>query len=221
MTPDNMEKCIDAAIGYGSYKKVHEYLMNKMKEEYEYLNKLFETQKETSVEEKTEQNVEKPVEKPIENAKADVSGNNVVSQPNEKKPVKKKAKDDTIGNVDTSGNDVGEQKTETDIKENVDNSGNVVANSGSENDVKLDAKQKQKMKQDATRARLEKEGKSPKDMLTEANLRRWIVDEKKSFAKIAADYVGCTEQEVSVIARQFELESPYSGRRGVIVGKMK
>ena len=41
-----MEKCIDAAIGYSSYKKVHEYLMNKMKEEYEYLNKLFETQKE-------------------------------------------------------------------------------------------------------------------------------------------------------------------------------
>ena len=230
MIPDNMEKCIDAAIGYSSYKNVYEYLMKRMKEDYEYLNHVFKTINEIAIEEKIEKVVEKPVENTIENTKTDVSGNNVPTQPKEKKPVKK-AKTNTIENVDTSGNHVETENKDVvavAVAETVDSSGNVVdenvddvSNSGTEPDVKLNAKQKQKLKQEATRARLEKEGKTPKDILTEDNLRQWIVNENKSYAKIAANYAGCTEQEVSIIANGYKLKSSYAGKKGVVYGKTK
>lgn len=223
-----MEKCIDAAIGYSSYKNVYEYLMKRMKEDYEYLNHVFKTINEIAIEEKIEKVVEKPVENAIENTKTDVSGNNVSTQPKEKKPVKK-AKTNTIENVDTSGNHVETEKKDVVAEaETVDSSGNVVdenvddvSNSATEPDVRLTAKQKQKLKQEATRARLEKEGKTPKDILTEANLIQWIVNENKSYAKIAANYAGCTEQEVSIIANGYKLKSSYAGKKGVVYGKTK
>jgi len=79
-----------------------------------------------------------------------------------------------------------------------------------------DIKKWQKEQEDKKAAELRAEGVNPATLLTEANLRKWIVDEKKTFAAIAREYVGLSDVIISAEAKKYGLQSDTSKRRMMI-----
>jgi acyl-CoA hydrolase len=79
-----------------------------------------------------------------------------------------------------------------------------------------DIKKWQKEQEDKKHAELRAEGVNPATLLTEANLRKWIVDEKKTFAAIAREYVGLSDVIISAEAKKYGLQSDTSKRRMMI-----
>ena len=79
-----------------------------------------------------------------------------------------------------------------------------------------DIKKWQKEQEDKKAAELRAEGVNPTTLLTEANLRKWIVDEKKTFAAIAREYVGLSDVIISAEAKKYGLQSDTSKRRMMI-----
>jgi len=68
-----------------------------------------------------------------------------------------------------------------------------------------------------TKKKLIEKGKTPEEILTKENLQKWLVDERRSYAYIAREYAGCTNQVVSDIAKGFGLETPFTNKRRYIL----
>jgi hypothetical protein len=84
-----------------------------------------------------------------------------------------------------------------------------------------DIKKWQKEQEDAKAAELRAKGINPASLLTEANMRKWVVDEKKTFAAIAREYVGLSDGVISSEAKKYGLQSDIAKRRAAILGAKK
>jgi len=76
----------------------------------------------------------------------------------------------------------------------------------------------QKAEEDKKRKEQEAKGINPKDLLTKENLKKWYVDDGKTFAFIAREYVGCKDTEVSAAAKLYGLQST---RKNVMIHPKK
>lgn len=47
----------------------------------------------------------------------------------------------------------------------------------------------------------------PKSLLTIENLKKWLIDEKRTYSYIAREYVGCKDSEVSAMAKAFNIQT--------------
>jgi hypothetical protein len=74
----------------------------------------------------------------------------------------------------------------------------------------------QKEQEDKKMQDLRASGVNPASLLTEANLRKWVEDEKKTFAFIAREYVGLSDGVVAAEAKKYGLQSDTSKRRAMI-----
>lgn len=74
----------------------------------------------------------------------------------------------------------------------------------------------QKEQEDKKMRDLRASGVNPASLLTEANLRKWVEDEKKTFAFIAREYVGLSDGVVAAEAKKYGLQSDTSKRRAMI-----
>ncbi len=74
----------------------------------------------------------------------------------------------------------------------------------------------QKEQEDKKMRELSESGVNPASLLTEANLRKWVVDEKKTFAAIAREYVGLSDSVIAAEAKKYGLQSDTSKRRAMI-----
>jgi hypothetical protein len=74
----------------------------------------------------------------------------------------------------------------------------------------------QKEQEDKKMRDLRATGVNPASLLTEANLRKWVEDEKKTFAFIAREYVGLSDGVVAAEAKKYGLQSDTSKRRAMI-----
>ena len=74
-----------------------------------------------------------------------------------------------------------------------------------------DQKLWQKEQEDKKRKENEDKGIDPKSLLTIENLKKWLIDEKRTFSYVAREYVGCKDSEVSSTAKAFNIEckKPY------------
>jgi len=79
-----------------------------------------------------------------------------------------------------------------------------------------DLKKWQKEQEEKKANELKAAGVNPLTLLTEANLRKWIVDEKKTFSAIAREYIGLSDAIISIEAKKYGLQSETSKRRGLI-----
>jgi hypothetical protein len=79
-----------------------------------------------------------------------------------------------------------------------------------------DQKKWQKEQEDKKMQELRDSGVNPASLLTEANMRKWIVDEKKTFAAIAREYVGLPDTVIAAEAKKHGLQSDTSKRRAMI-----
>jgi hypothetical protein len=50
-------------------------------------------------------------------------------------------------------------------------------------------------------------------------MRKWVVDEKKTFAAIAREYVGLSDGVIAAEAKRYGLQSDISRRRAIIGAK--
>jgi len=84
-----------------------------------------------------------------------------------------------------------------------------------------DIKKWQKEQEDNKAAELRAAGISPASLLTEANMRKWIVDEKKTFAALAREYVGLSDGVIASEAKRYGLQSDIAKRRAALIGAKK
>jgi hypothetical protein len=80
-----------------------------------------------------------------------------------------------------------------------------------------DIKREQREKQALKRAELDKKGITIELLLTEQNLRKWIIDENRTYAYIARELVGCSEDNVSIVARSFGIKSNVTAKKRAIM----
>ena len=206
----SMESVIDRLVGENGYAAVYSYIMERMKSDYEFMGGVFGAVKEEA---------------------------KVVAPVKEKKPVKKKAvvvaegkaeavaegdaevvpAENTIGNGVTPAPVVAPAAP---VEEKKKEEGVELPLEGEAPEQSLSTKQRQKLDQVQTRARLDKEGKTVEMMLSVENMKEWIAA-GKSYAYIASKLVGCPQKLVSDFAKANDLKSPYEGKTGVAIGMKK
>jgi hypothetical protein len=71
------------------------------------------------------------------------------------------------------------------------------------------------------RAELDAVGISAESLLNEANLRKWIEQDKLTYAKIARDYVGCDWKLVSLAAKQYGIVNNNSNFRHMYAARKR
>jgi hypothetical protein len=79
-----------------------------------------------------------------------------------------------------------------------------------------DIKRWQRDQEDKKKRELDAQGINPASLLTKENLHRWIVEEKKTFAAVAREYVGLPDSMVSSAAKSHGIQSETSKRRSMI-----
>jgi len=60
---------------------------------------------------------------------------------------------------------------------------------------------------------LDAQGVNPASLLTKENLQRWIIDEKKTYAAVARDYIGLPDSMIASSAKSFGIQSDASKKR--------
>jgi hypothetical protein len=68
---------------------------------------------------------------------------------------------------------------------------------------------------------LEAQGISSVSILTKENLKKWIEEEGNTYAWVAREKAGCSEEEVSAIAKSFGILSRASKKRGMLIAQKK
>jgi hypothetical protein len=79
-----------------------------------------------------------------------------------------------------------------------------------------DIKRWQREQEDKKKRELDEQGINPASLLTKENLHRWIVEEKKTFAAVAREYVGLPDSMISSAAKSHGIQSETSKRRSMI-----
>lgn len=202
---DSMESVIDRVIGENGYAAVYSYIMERMKSDFDFMGGIF-GKEQVEVEVRPPVKEKKPVKKkvqPVAETVAEGSAEVVPAQ-------------NTVGNVPVVVAPVAavaqEEKKEED--------GVVLPLEGDAPEEKLTTKQRQKIEQVKTRARLEKEGFTVEMLLNEENMTKWLAA-GKSYAVIACKEIGCQEKLVSDFAKEHKLKSAFVDQRGAMIARKR
>ena len=79
-----------------------------------------------------------------------------------------------------------------------------------------DLKKWQKEQEEKKKRELDAQGINPASLLTKENLQRWIVEEKKTYAAVAREYVGLPDSMVASSAKSFGIQSDTTRKRALI-----
>lgn len=79
-----------------------------------------------------------------------------------------------------------------------------------------DLKKWQKEQEEKKKRELDAQGINPASLLTKENLQRWIVEEKKTYAAVAREYVGLPDSMVASSAKSFGIQSDTTKKRAMI-----
>jgi hypothetical protein len=184
---ENLDFTLKQLVSVYGYSTVHTKLDEMMKKDYEDLRRIFEKQ---PVEKQTEAKATPKVEQKQKQVDEE---RNLMSMRDKKIKILKK---DTAAEVPAP---------QASVQENVSTA------------AAKEAKQHQKDLEVKKRQELEASGVVPESLLTEENLRKWILTEKRTFAYIARTYVGCPEAQVATVAKSFQIESEISKKRAEII----
>ncbi len=202
---ESMESVIDRLVGENGYAAVYSYIMERMKSDFDFMGGIF-GKEQVEVEVRPPVKEKKPVKKkvqPVAEAVAE-GGAEVVPAQN------------TIGNVPVVVAPVASVSQE----EKEEEDGTVLPLEGDAPEEKLTTKQRQKIEQVKTRARLEKEGFTVEMLLNVENMTKWLAA-GKSYAVIACKEIGCQEKLVSDFAKEHKLKSAFVDQRGAMIGRKK
>ena len=215
---------------------VIEYAENYVKRTYEEINKvharlfLKATVEAQNVVEETPIKVEestKEVVKNVEDAVEDAVEEADTTVEHVKKPKKCVKKVKPVEKVEEKPEEVPEESTIDDVSESAEDS----VEEDQAKDVDMDEKKRKeeekreqnriaKRRQTEAQRKTFEENKSkginPYDMLTKVNLEKWLIKEERTYADIAQNIVGCSDKDVSLAAKRFDVKSKYIGENGMI-----
>ena len=80
-----------------------------------------------------------------------------------------------------------------------------------------DIKKWQKEQEEKKKRELDAQGINPASLLTKENLERWILQEKKTYAAVAREYVGLPESMISSSAKSFNIQSETTKKRAALI----
>jgi hypothetical protein len=82
-----------------------------------------------------------------------------------------------------------------------------------------DLKAWQKEQEGKKLAELQKAGVVPESLLTAENIKKWIEEEKRTFAFVAREYLGIPEATVAEFAKKHGVKSSISKKRAILSAK--
>ena len=82
-----------------------------------------------------------------------------------------------------------------------------------------DLKAWQKEQEGKKLAELQKAGVVPETLLTAENIKKWIEEEKRTFAFVAREYLGLPEASVAEFAKEHGVKSTISKKRAILSAK--
>jgi hypothetical protein len=205
------------AIAWYGFQAVHDTFQEICKEDYEFLKKLYEVSVPAKVRpsppapvptQEAPQEEEIPRPEKLRDAKVRVV----------KKPTAPEDLVPTQPIVNNPSNTVIVEPTPPATQ--ADTSAVVNTHASGLTDPK-DIKKWQKEQEDKKKKELDAQGINPASLLTKENLQKWIVEEKKTFAAVARDYVGLPDSMVSASAKSYGIQSETSKRRAIIAASKR
>jgi hypothetical protein len=82
-----------------------------------------------------------------------------------------------------------------------------------------EVKRYQKEAEAKKRTELDAKGITVASLMTRDNLKKWIEDEGRTFAWVAREMIGCSDTLVSSMARNYGIQSNISKKRGILMGR--
>jgi len=77
----------------------------------------------------------------------------------------------------------------------------------------------QKEAEKKKRAELDAKGISVASLMTRENLKKWIEEDGKTYAWVAREIIGCAETLVSTMSKNYGIQSNISKRKGIIMSR--
>jgi len=77
----------------------------------------------------------------------------------------------------------------------------------------------QKEAEKKKRAELDAKGITVASLMTRENLKKWIEEEGKTYAWVAREVIGCAETLVSTMSKNYGIQSNISKRKGIIMSR--
>lgn len=79
----------------------------------------------------------------------------------------------------------------------------------------------QKEQEEKKLAELQKAGVVPESLLTAENIKKWIEEEKRTFAFVAREYLGLPEARVAEFAKKHGVKSTISKKKAIVSAKKR
>lgn len=199
--PTSMDQELRVLIGKYGFRAVHEGLLREMRQTFDYLNTVFTPPaKNDIVVPVVEETIPEPITTP-KHAPLDVIAvmkDTIALPPAATVPL-------TIDTEDEAPHDPNIKEvliTAKGAEQALQNQGQVTTKPKFDKEEQKEAVQKK-------RSELIAQGIVPESLLTKENLEKWI-GQGMSYQRIARDFVGVPDHEVSVIAKTFGLQSAKS-----------
>jgi len=86
---------------------------------------------------------------------------------------------------------------------------------------KAQIKKEQAEKVAEKHAEIVSKGIDPENLLTKANLKKWIETDNLTYTQIARDHVGLSAENIASVAKSFGFQSPIAKKRAMIIASRR
>jgi hypothetical protein len=183
-------------IGWYSLEEVHTCLEEICKEEFDFLKRLYSVKVPKTSEVQAQQQSQQPQVQQVQ-----------VQQSQKHTPLRADTKVVVVKQPEAQQEQSEPQQQQPEQQQ--------VHNVSGLSDPK-DIKKWQKEQEEKKKRELDAQGINPASLLTKENLERWILQEKKTYAAVARDYVGLPESMISSSAKSFNIQSETTRKRAAL-----
>ena len=192
----SLKEYLKELIGWYSLEEVHTCLEEICKEEFDFLKRLYSAKVP-----KTSQAQQQPQQQPQQQQQQQQSQ----QQPQKHTPLRADTKVVVVKQPEVEQQPEDQQQQQQQVH-------NLSGLSDSKDIKKWQKEQEEKKKRE-----LDAQGINPASLLTKENLERWILQEKKTYAAVAREYVGLPESMISSSAKSFNIQSETTRKRHAIM----
>ena len=188
-------------IGWYSLEEVHTCLEEICKEEFDFLKRLYSAKVPKTSQVQSQQQAQQQAQQQVQQVQVQQSQKHTLLRADTKVVVVKQS--------EPQQQQPEQQQPEQQQTQQVHNVSGL-------SDPK-DIKKWQKEQEEKKKRELDAQGINPASLLTKENLERWILQEKKTYAAVARDYVGLPESMISSSAKSFNIQSETTKKRAAMI----
>ena len=198
----SLKEYLKELIGWYSLEEVHTCLEEICKEEFDFLKRLYSAKVPKTSQVQSQQAQQQPQVQQVHQVQQSQVQQSQVQQSQKHTPLRADTKVVVVKQPEP-------QQSESEQPQQVHNVSGL-------SDPK-DIKKWQKEQEEKKKRELDAQGINPASLLTKENLERWILQEKKTYAAVARDYVGLPESMISSSAKSFNIQSETTKKRAALI----